>query len=83
MTHAADIAKATGQNIDDEEILTIALGVGRELITDDLRKPGVYDAEQPAPPDTSAADRAPGVRGPEGLTSHRPVGSASSARRGA
>ena len=57
MTHAADIAKATGQNIDDEEILTIALDVGRQMITDDLRMPGVFDAEQPTAPDASAADK--------------------------
>ena len=57
MTHAVDIAKATGQTIDDEEILTTALEVGRQLITDDFRAPGIFDAEQPAPPNASAADK--------------------------
>jgi uncharacterized protein (TIGR03086 family) len=57
MTHAADIAKATGQTIDDEEILTIALDVGHELITDAFRTPGVFGAEQPSDPNASAADR--------------------------
>jgi uncharacterized protein (TIGR03086 family) len=57
MTHAADIAKATGQTIDDEEILGIALEVGRQLITDDFRSPGIFDAEQPAPPNASAAEK--------------------------
>jgi uncharacterized protein (TIGR03086 family) len=57
MTHAADIAKATGQTIDDDEILTIALEVGRELITDDLRAPGMFDPEQPAASNASAADK--------------------------
>ena len=57
MTHAVDIAKATGQSIDDEEILTTALDVGHQLITDDLRKPGIFDAEQPADPNASAADK--------------------------
>ena len=57
MTHAADIAKATGQNIDDEDTLTIALEVGHRLITDDFRMPGVFDAEQPANPNASAADK--------------------------
>ena len=57
MTHAADIAKATGQTIDDDEILATALEVGRQLITDDFRRPGVFDAEQPAPPNASAADQ--------------------------
>src|SRR5438270_13835766 len=57
MTHAADIAKATGQTIDDDEILATALEVGRQLINDDFRAPGVFDPEQPAPPNASAADR--------------------------
>ena len=57
MTHAADIAKATGQTIDDDEILAIALDVGRQLITDDFRAPGIFDLEQPALPNASAADR--------------------------
>ena len=57
MTHAVDIAKATGQTIDDDEILATALEVGRQLITDDFRAPGVFDPEQSAPPNASAADR--------------------------
>ena len=57
MTHAVDMAKATGQTIDDEEILQTALEVGRQLITDDFRMPGVFDAEQPAPPNASTADK--------------------------
>jgi uncharacterized protein (TIGR03086 family) len=57
MTHATDIAKATGQSIDDEEILTIALDVGRQLITDDFRQPGVFDSAQQVGPDASAADK--------------------------
>src|SRR5437763_5748454 len=57
MTHAADIAKATGQTIDDDEILGTALDVGRQLITDDFRSPGIFDAEQPAPPNASAGDK--------------------------
>jgi len=57
MTHAVDIAKATGQTIDDDEILSTALEVGRQLITDDFRAPGIFDAEQPAPPNASSADK--------------------------
>ena len=57
MTHAADIAKATGQTIGDEEIVTVALAVGHELITDAFRAPGVFEAERPAPADASATDR--------------------------
>jgi uncharacterized protein (TIGR03086 family) len=57
MTHALDVAKATGQTVDDDELLVTALTIGRQLITDDFRQPGVFDAEQPAPPNASAADQ--------------------------
>jgi uncharacterized protein (TIGR03086 family) len=57
MTHALDIAKATGQTVDDNELLETALTIGRQLITPDFRQPGVFDAEQPAPPDASPADK--------------------------
>ena len=57
MTHAVDIAKATGQKIDDEELLDTALTIGRQLITDDFRNPGMFDAEQPVPEDASAEDK--------------------------
>ena len=57
MTHALDIAKATGQTVDDEALLETALEIGRNLITDDFRTPGVFDAEQPAPEGASAEDK--------------------------
>ena len=40
MTHALDVAKATGQTVDDDELLETALTIGRQLITDDFRQPG-------------------------------------------
>jgi uncharacterized protein (TIGR03086 family) len=57
MTHAVDIARATGQKIDDDELLATALSIGRQLITDDFRNPGMFDAEQSAAPDASAEDK--------------------------
>jgi uncharacterized protein (TIGR03086 family) len=57
MTHAADVATATGQNIDDEEILAIALDVGHQMITDDLRAAGLFGPEQPAAPGASGAHK--------------------------
>jgi uncharacterized protein (TIGR03086 family) len=57
MTHAVDIAKATGQKIDDDELLATALTIGRQLITDDLRAPGMFDPEQPCPEGASAEDK--------------------------
>src|SRR3954451_6933047 len=57
MTHALDIAKATGQTVDDDALLATALEIGRNLITDDFRRPGVFDAEQQAPAGASSADK--------------------------
>jgi uncharacterized protein (TIGR03086 family) len=57
MTHTVDIARATGQKIDDDELLETALTVGRQLITDDFRTPGMFDAEQPAAAEASAEDK--------------------------
>jgi uncharacterized protein (TIGR03086 family) len=57
MTHALDVAKATGQTVDDDELLETALTIGHQLITPEFRAPGVFDPEQPAPPNASAADK--------------------------
>jgi uncharacterized protein (TIGR03086 family) len=57
MTHTLDIAKATGQTVNDDELLATALTIGQQLITPDFRRPGVFDAEQPAPPDATPADK--------------------------
>ena len=57
MTHAVDIARSTGQKIDDDELLETALTIGRQLITADFRTPGIFDAEQPAPADASVEDK--------------------------
>lgn len=56
-THAADLAKATGQTIEDEGMLETALDMGRQMVGPDLRVPGVFDAEQPAPEGASAAEK--------------------------
>jgi uncharacterized protein (TIGR03086 family) len=57
MTHTVDIAKATGQKIDDDELLATALTIGRQLITDDFRNPGLFDAEQSVSDSASAEDK--------------------------
>jgi uncharacterized protein (TIGR03086 family) len=49
LTHAADIAIATNRTIDDTPLVETALEVGHQLVGPDLRVPGVFDAEQPAP----------------------------------
>ncbi len=55
LTHAVDIARASGQTVQDTELLETALGVGREMIGPELRVPGLFGPEQPvggtAPPE--------------------------------
>ena len=68
MTHAVDIAKATGQTIDDDELLDTALTVGRQLITDDFRTPGMFDPEQTGSRRRLRRRQAPRLRRPQGLT---------------
>ena len=54
-THNCDIAEATGQQIQDTDVLRTALDVGKQVVQPDMRTPGFFDAEQPisddAPPD--------------------------------
>lgn len=56
-THAADLARATGQVIDDTDLLETALGIGKQMIGPDLRQPGVFDAEEALAADAPPADR--------------------------
>lgn len=57
-THAWDLAKATGQSTDlDPELAQGVLAAVKQFVTADFRKPGFFDAEQPAPEGATAADR--------------------------
>ena len=56
-THAADLARATGQQIEDREILDLALEIGRRMVGPELRQPGVFGPEQPVPDGASSEDR--------------------------
>ena len=55
--HATDLATSTDQTIADTDLLETALDFGRQMIGPELRQPGVFDAEQPAPEGASATDR--------------------------
>jgi uncharacterized protein (TIGR03086 family) len=57
LTHAVDIARASGQEITDAELIETALVVGRQMIGPELRIPGVFDPEQPVASDAPPADR--------------------------
>jgi uncharacterized protein (TIGR03086 family) len=49
LTHAADLATATGQTLDDNELIETALSTGQAMIGPDFRTPGIFGPEQPAP----------------------------------
>ncbi len=57
LTHATDIARSTGQTVEDAELIETALEVGHQMIGPELRMPGVFDAEQPIGADAPAQDR--------------------------
>ena len=57
LTHAVDIARASGQQVKDTELIETALTVGRQMVGPELRIPGVFDAEQPCAEDAPPADR--------------------------
>jgi len=49
-THNCDIAQATGQQIQDTEVLGAALEVGKQIIAGpEVRQPGVFGPERPCP----------------------------------
>ena len=56
-THACDLATATGQHIEDTELLNIALEAGKQMIGPEMRQPGFFGPEQPCTDDASAVDR--------------------------
>jgi uncharacterized protein (TIGR03086 family) len=56
-THAVDIARSTGQAVADTDLLDAALEMGQQMIGPELRQPGVFDAEQPAPSGATADDK--------------------------
>ena len=56
-THACDLAHATGQTVDDTEMLEGALAMGKQMDGPQLRQPGVIGDEQQAPADAPIAQR--------------------------
>lgn len=57
LTHAVDIARASGQSVDDSELIETALEFGRQMIGPELRIPGVFDPEQPVAGNAPPEDR--------------------------
>src|SRR5690349_1203294 len=56
-THAVDLARATGQHVSDTELLEGALAMGRQMVSPELRVPGVFGDEQAADAQASAEDK--------------------------
>jgi uncharacterized protein (TIGR03086 family) len=56
-THATDLATASGQRIEDEELLEEALALGKQIVGPALRQPGVFGPEQPVADDAPVAAR--------------------------
>jgi uncharacterized protein (TIGR03086 family) len=57
LTHAVDIARSTGQTVDNPELIETALGMGHQMVTSELRQPGIFDAEQPIGSDAPVDER--------------------------
>ena len=57
LTHAVDIASVTGQRLDDTELAETALVMGRQMVTAELRQPGIFDPEQPVAADAPVESR--------------------------
>lgn len=56
-THAADLAAATGQTIENTDLLETALAMGRQIIGPEMRTPGLFDAGQPVAADAPVVTR--------------------------
>jgi uncharacterized protein (TIGR03086 family) len=56
-THNCDIARSTGQQVQDRDVLDAALEMGKQMIGPDLRTSGRFDAEQPCAPEAPADER--------------------------
>jgi uncharacterized protein (TIGR03086 family) len=55
-THACDLAKATGQKVEDEELLETALATGKQLISESFRD-GVMFGPEAEPASDATSDR--------------------------
>jgi uncharacterized protein (TIGR03086 family) len=56
-THACDLARATGQHVGDDELLEGALAMGKQMVSPELRTPGVFGDEQSVNAQASAEDK--------------------------
>ena len=57
LTHAVDIASSTGQQVQDLDLVDTALSMGHQMVSPELRQPGIFDPEQPVAADAPAETR--------------------------
>ena len=56
-THAVDLARATGQTVSDTELLEDTLVIAQQMLSPELRKPGIFGDAQPCASDAPVDDR--------------------------
>lgn len=56
-THAVDLARATGQQVRDTQLLEDALVLAQQMMNPGLRAPGIFGDEQPCASDAPVDDR--------------------------
>ncbi len=56
-THNCDLAEATGQPMQDTELLQAALELGKQMVQPEMRVPGFFDPEQPCADGATAEQR--------------------------
>jgi uncharacterized protein (TIGR03086 family) len=56
-THACDLARSTGQQLQDTELLEIALEAGKQMIGPDMRVPGMFGPEQPCADESTSVEK--------------------------
>lgn len=56
-THGCDLARATGQQLQDTELIETALAAGKQMIGPDMRVPGMFGPEVPCDASSSSVDK--------------------------
>jgi len=56
-THAVYLARATGQTVNDTELLEDALIIAKQMVGPELRQPGIFGEAQPCGDDAPVDDR--------------------------
>ena len=55
-THCCDLARATEQRVDDDELLGSALAIGQQMIGPEMRATDMFDDEQPITAEGAGAE---------------------------